>query len=280
MKIYDCSIFRNELDLLEIRLKELYDHVDHFVIAEATHTFQGEPKELVLKNNWDRFSKWHEKMIYVVVDDMPNDKNAWANEHHQRNSILLGIEDAADDDIIIIGDSDEILRSTVIDDMRQNSRDIYGFRTPYFNFKFNYMLVDDPESYCVWIVAGKKKIINLPENLRSTRFQLNSLGYEHDDGRIKIYEHAGWHFTYLGDNEWITTKLKSFSHTELNKPEVLNKINVEEMITKGVGFNPLDPRPFVKVLLDDYFPKSIVENRIKYTSLIINDATDPITDYF
>lgn len=51
MKIYDCSIFRNELDLLEIRLKELYNHVDHFVIVEATHTFQGEPKELVLKNN-------------------------------------------------------------------------------------------------------------------------------------------------------------------------------------------------------------------------------------
>ena len=41
MKIYDCFTFYNELDLLELRLRETYDHVDVFVIAEATRTFQG-----------------------------------------------------------------------------------------------------------------------------------------------------------------------------------------------------------------------------------------------
>jgi len=37
-KIYDCFSFFNELDLLEIRLQELYDHVDYFVISEANKT--------------------------------------------------------------------------------------------------------------------------------------------------------------------------------------------------------------------------------------------------
>ena len=31
MKIYDCFPFYNELDLLELRLEELYDHVDKFL---------------------------------------------------------------------------------------------------------------------------------------------------------------------------------------------------------------------------------------------------------
>jgi len=35
VKIYDCFRFFNELDLLEIRLDELCDVVDYFVLVEA-----------------------------------------------------------------------------------------------------------------------------------------------------------------------------------------------------------------------------------------------------
>ena len=279
MKIYDCSLFRNELDLLELRLKELYNHVDKFVIVEATHTFQCEPKELVLKNNWERFAQWHDKMIHVVVDDMPNTGDAWANDFHQRNAIARGLVDADEDDLVIICDGDEILRPEVIDNMRNNPRDIYGFRTPYFNFKFNYMLVENHESYCVWITAGKKKFIGNPEDFRARRFQLTTLDYEYDDGRVKMYEHAGWHFTYMGDTEWVKNKLKSFAHTELNKPEILAQVNVDDMMEKGVGFNPLDPRPFVKVALDDYFPKTILSNKERYKDFIVEGDLDPISEY-
>jgi hypothetical protein len=279
MKIYDCSLFRNELDLLEIRLNTLADCVDYFVVVESTHTFQCEPKELVLKNNWDRFAKWHDKIIHIIVDDMPNTGDAWANDYHQRNALARGLVNAADDDLAIICDADEILRPEVVNDMRNNPRNIYGFRTPYFNFKFNYMLVDNHESYCVWITAGKKKFINQPETFRAQRFSLTTLPYEHDDGNVKMYEHAGWHFTYLGDTEWIKTKLKSFAHTELNKTTVLDQINVDEMMNKGVGFNPLDSRPFVKVKLDDYFPTEITSNLEKYSNYIISGDLPNITDY-
>ena len=39
-KIFDTFLFYNELDLLEIRLETLNDHVDFFVISEATKTFR------------------------------------------------------------------------------------------------------------------------------------------------------------------------------------------------------------------------------------------------
>ena len=46
MKIFDCFIFFNELDLLDVRLHELNDVVDFHVLVEAKKTFVGKKKEL------------------------------------------------------------------------------------------------------------------------------------------------------------------------------------------------------------------------------------------
>ena len=47
MKTFDCFLFFNELDLLEIRLNLLYSYVDYFVIVESEITFQGNLKEFI-----------------------------------------------------------------------------------------------------------------------------------------------------------------------------------------------------------------------------------------
>ena len=47
MKVVDCFTFYNELDLLEMRLEEMYDIVDNFVIVEATKTFVGKEKKII-----------------------------------------------------------------------------------------------------------------------------------------------------------------------------------------------------------------------------------------
>jgi len=56
MKVYDCFPFFNELDVLEIRLKELWDVVDVFVLAESNLSHSGKPKEYIFENNKDRFA--------------------------------------------------------------------------------------------------------------------------------------------------------------------------------------------------------------------------------
>ncbi len=47
--IYDCFILANELDILEIRLNELYQIIDKFVIVEATKNHQGKEKPPLLQ---------------------------------------------------------------------------------------------------------------------------------------------------------------------------------------------------------------------------------------
>jgi len=85
MKIYDCFTFYNEFELLELRLAELYDYVDHFVIVEANTTFQNKPKDMLYYDNRQRFAQWEDKIIYYPVTDMPTGSDTWARERHQRN---------------------------------------------------------------------------------------------------------------------------------------------------------------------------------------------------
>lgn len=67
-RIYDIVPFGFELDLLELRLAELHDVVDHFVVAEAPRGFGGMRKPLYLQRNWTRFERFQAQMTPVVVD--------------------------------------------------------------------------------------------------------------------------------------------------------------------------------------------------------------------
>jgi len=279
MKIYDCFTFYNELDLLDLRLAELYDHVDRFVIVESTKTFQGNDKSLFLKSYWNRYSRYHDKIVHVVVEDSPCSQNPWDNETFQRNAILRGLTSAQDTDICIIGDVDEILRRETVDHIRANPKEIMGFRVPYFNFKLNYMLINSAETYSIWTTACSRGFLEDPNAFRGTRFTLHSLPTAYEDDRIKIYEHAGWHFTYMGDTEFIRNKIRSFSHRELNQDTILDQIDVDAMIARGVGFNPQDPRPFVAVAVDDYFPYSVRQNPDCYKDYIIAQTEKSARDY-
>ena len=209
MKIYDCFTFYNELDLLELRLEELYDSVDTFVIVESDHTFQNMPKAYVLEDNLERFGKYLDKIVCIKYKSHCH-SNPWDNEQDQRNAILDGIIDAEDTDIILISDVDEFIRPEVIANMRINPRQIYGFRVPYFNFRLNYMLTDSAETYSIWSLACQRRWLTMPNVFRSERFSLNNFATNYDDGAIKVYEHAGWHFTYLGDT--------AVSYTHLTLP--------------------------------------------------------------
>ena len=55
-KVYDCFMFFNELDLLEIRLETLDPYVDYFVISECDSTFSGIDKPYVFEKNKDKLN--------------------------------------------------------------------------------------------------------------------------------------------------------------------------------------------------------------------------------
>jgi hypothetical protein len=62
IKIYDCFLFNNELELLRLRLSELYSCVDYFVICECAVTFSGVKKPLYYLENKILFESFQDKI--------------------------------------------------------------------------------------------------------------------------------------------------------------------------------------------------------------------------
>ena len=119
--IYDCFTFRDEFDMLEIRLRILDRVVDKFVICEANKTFTNQSKPYNFLKNKERFKQWEDKIIYLPVeldstglDFSKKDTEynpysaAWQLEYQQRSGLILGLGEAKEGDIIMLGDVDEI----------------------------------------------------------------------------------------------------------------------------------------------------------------------------
>ncbi|NBP59476.1 glycosyltransferase, partial [bacterium] len=87
-KIYDCFPFFNEFEILEIRLAELYDIVDKFIIIEASKTHSGRDKPLYLRENIAKFAKYQDKIVIHTVDFPANLQDAWSRERSQRDAIM------------------------------------------------------------------------------------------------------------------------------------------------------------------------------------------------
>ena len=124
MKIYDCFMYFDEDTILDVRLNYLNKFVDQFIIVESKFTHRGDRRELLF--NIDKYSKFKDKIKYLIVDHEPlglqtinsdddestlSEKyilNAAKRENYQRNYILKGIEKADLNDLILISDLDEI----------------------------------------------------------------------------------------------------------------------------------------------------------------------------
>ena len=117
-------MFFDEEMLLDLRLNIMNKHVDRFVITESIYMHSGKPKKLIFDIN--KFSKFKDKIIYNVVDDHPPDievinkndnndikgskliNNSLKRENHQREMAKKSLNEAKDEDIILINDIDEI----------------------------------------------------------------------------------------------------------------------------------------------------------------------------
>ena len=117
-------MFFDEEMLLDLRLNIMDKYVDKFVITEASYMHSGKPKKLLFDIN--KFSKFKDKIIYIIVNDPPPrlleisdlDKsdvrdlkkiqNAYKREIYQIEKTQDGLVDANPDDIIIVSDLDEI----------------------------------------------------------------------------------------------------------------------------------------------------------------------------
>ena len=226
-KVFDCVLYNGELDVLCIRLNELWDVVDHFVVVESDTTFSGLPKTICYDHREPRIAPFAQKIRHVVVADMPKTDDPWEREKWQRNAVLRGLADADPSDLILMSDVDEIPRACTVRDMTQNTQDhIFGLRLAFYYFFLNYRNVEGPESSITWTVAATRNQLEkiTPDDLR----------YAVRKGEIKacILSDAGWHFSWLTDDEGARRKIAAFSHQEFNDEVFLSSIDILGLVQR------------------------------------------------
>ncbi len=278
-KVYDCFTFFNELDLLEIRLQELYDVVDHFVIVEATRTFQKKEKPLHYFENRQRFKKFADKIIHVVVDTFPTFfsklrvPRTWDYENSQREFILKGLENASSDDMVIVSDVDEIPLRSFVEQHKASAKPCVFEQYLCFYYLNNICrfyghgnndLNRDDFGFWRGPVMLRKKLIKTVKATRLLR--------DRKEPEVHILPKSGWHFSFLGGTDHIVKKIESFSHTEFNNPKYKDRSYIESAVRSGKSI--FDPNTrFQLVDLGDSryeFPQALVENPQKYSHLILN----------
>ena len=131
-RIYDLILLHNELDWLEIRLSELSDQVDYFIILESDSTFQGTEKPLHLLVKFDRFAKWSNQIVrrtFNASGDAAVGVGPLEREKAARNALLdmlaVGDDGALNGtaapkqgDILLVGGVDELPRPSTLTTLR------------------------------------------------------------------------------------------------------------------------------------------------------------------
>lgn len=277
MKIYDVFPFYNELDVLEIRLQELWNVVDCFVLVESNLTFTGKSKEYIFEKNKERFEPYLSKIKHIKVDDIPTTDDPWVREKFQRVAGQRGLVDAQPEDIVIVSDCDEIPRAELIELIKtdENNYDRYLLNVPQFNYKINFMKISTVSKHCQIVITRFKKFTD-PQREREYTFFWNPK----PDNTVAV-EHGGWHFTSFGDTQHVLTKLQSYSHTEANVPRIIDNLNIDRMIRNKCGLDGIEnSERFEYVVVDNYFPECIVNNIEKWKDMIIPNAAFCVDDLY
>ncbi len=291
MNIYDCFKYFDEDMLLDLRLNVLNDYVKKFVITEATYTHNGSEKKL--KFDINNFSKFKDKIEYIVVDEPPptikkikeNDSasikgeklilNGMARDYFQRESLARGLKKALDDDLIIISDLDEIPNLSKVD-IKNIGNEIILFNQKMFYYKLN-LLYDDFQ----WFgsKACKKKYLISPQWIRNikskkySKFRLDLFFSKTKYSNIKYINNGGWHFTCIRTAEELEKKLLNFAHhyefeesglkikdlkTLIEEKRVMYDHNVDQRGYKWSG------KAKLKKIPEEHLPHYISKNFEKY----------------
>jgi len=230
--------FRDELELLEIKLATLDAVTDEWVLSEARLTHAGQPKPLHFPPNKKRFSPWLGKLTYLVDSDPPED--AWAREQRQRRILSDALGRADDDDLVMVSDLDEVPDPQHWDALVEIAR-AGGVATPRLTMHVLGLRWRWPETW-----PGGARLVTARTLRGSYGGDVNVLfgTYNQDVGALwagdgsRLYgperpPGAGWHFSHLGGVEGVQTKLGAAGHLQFNTHPYNDREYIERCIESG-----------------------------------------------
>lgn len=256
--VIDICTFNQEDDLWDIHYNILKDHVDQFIVIAFDESFSGQKRTITFPDA-QKYPKarfiLHTKDIYQKYAELAaNSKNTvgaehWKREFMQKESIKDALIHLNDDDIVFVGDVDEIwmpklatasINSGQLKEPRKLKLRVYAY---WLNNKSS-------EEFWGTLVSKYKWIKD--ECLNHARTYAK-----------KTITISGLHFTSMGGPENVKKKLTdSYTHESYATPTVLDNLayNIDTM-QDFLGRN------FTYTLDESHWPQYLKDNRAKYAHL-------------
>ena len=234
MKIIDCFLFEDEFNLLELRLEELKDTIDYFIIIESNKNLVGKLKPYNYDLNSKNYEKYHQKIINILIEDLTEGENPVIKRNYQISQIIKGIEklNLTYDDIIFISNCNQIINPLIINTIRNNKiNNLLSLSMDNYYYNFN-CIAESKES--------DVKVVNYG-------YYINNLKYFNDISFIKtgmITNHGWWSLHYFNTVEKIHEKLNSYGWDKISKEEIRNKIKA------GIDIRGLSKLSIINLDLD------------------------------
>lgn len=224
--IYDCFMYFNEVELLELRILELKDTVDQFIIVEGNTTHSGKPKANNLRKDLDSILDKHNIEINydTFMIDLTECTQPWERENKQR----LGIDDLLEEnlvrsnDTIMVSDIDEIPNKNFIKTVLESNHSVVLNKQHFHYYTFNYK---KPELCHGTVILRGDQLTDTKttQYYRDNRFTLPWLNKYH-----------GWHLSFFGGAQRVKTKIESFAHTEFSHKNDINDITAKLAAGKDI----------------------------------------------
>ena len=252
--IIDVVTYNGEHDLWDIHYNVLKNYVDQFIVCESPTTFSGKKKPLYFNDIKDKYN-----VLYHINDEdyspeniflaenSPNTKGAthWKREFLQKESIKNALTHLKDDDVVFIGDVDEVwIWSSYVGIMTVPTKLRLKVYTYYLNNRSS-------EEFYGTLVSRYKDIKD------------SCLNHLRTSSR-KTRDEWGWHFTSMGGVDEVRRKL-SDSYTQ--------ESYFTQDIDKQLEYNIQHKRDFLGRKFtywtdESEWPLYLKENRAKYTHLL------------
>lgn len=254
--VWIANQFYNENELLRLKLEETNLQLSRanydwkMIIVENNLTFARRPKPYYLDElmKEDNFRKFEKNIVRLKMDGFDSNDDM-TNDFSQKRYLVKGIEEAEEDDIIVLCDLDEIpdfrgILKYFNGDLSKIDK-IYTLVLNLFYYSYNNLALFRDDRVTVF---KKKNFMGVDAHRAG-----ESLGVP----RIWI-PNGGWHFSYLGDINFIRNKIMNFGHSEFRTPEVMAAL--KNRYDRGE-----DPygRPWARfkiVPIDDSYPEFMLKN--------------------
>lgn len=230
--LFDCFLYFDEKELLELRFNILKDIVDGFIITDGNRTFRGDPKPFTCVETIRELGL-PEDMLQVLHVELPTPEECsipWSREYAQRDALGVGMRMCPPDSVFFFSDVDEIPKPDklleAVSIAKENPDRCVRLSMPMFYGRAD-LRVKDPngdESKAPnnWTCGTVVLYDHLEQTPSQIRMNPNDVVVGNCD--------AGWHFSWMGDAERMKRKVTSFSHCFDDIPNSVAPANSEQML--------------------------------------------------